>query len=167
MITDLKSWKAELLHAGRIVQDGDVSVEPEEAHRRFMRFVEIVDSLEGNEGPEVVDALFEAIQVEDSYGAYHSIDHALARFPESYYLLGLIKALPRLIAELPDQAGDQLASIANGVGGKWEYQIALFNQAVREAENSIQVAIVSFIRQQEIQRGWLDHRVWVLCPPLV
>ena len=136
MITDFKTWKTELLHTGKIVQD-DVSVEPEEAHRRFMRFVEIVDSLSGNEGLEVVDALFEAIQVEDSYGAYHSIDHALARFPESYYLQSLIKALPRLIAELPDQAGDQLVSIANGVGGKWEYKITLggFKPQVQKAQH--------------------------------
>ncbi len=94
MIHDFEKWKAELLFTGNIIQDGDISVSPEERHRRSLRFMDMVDSLSGSEGEIVVDALFDSIQVEDSYGAYYSIDHALGRFPESEYLSGLIRALP-------------------------------------------------------------------------
>ncbi len=163
MIKDFESWKAELLFTGNIIQDGDKSVDFDERHRRFMRFVEMVDALTGNEGSLAVDALFESIQVNYSYGAYHSIDHALARFPEMEYLSGLARALPRLIENLPDQAGEQLVSVANGMDGKWEYQISIFNRIVSESTADIKAAIISFVREQE-RDGWLDHRVGVLCP---
>jgi len=163
MISDFNKWKEELLFTGRIIQLNDQSVSAEEAHRRALRFMEMVDSLSGNEGPAVVDALYESIQVNYSHGAYNSIDHALARFPEREYLNALVKALPRLIKELPDRAGEQLVSIANGIGGKWEYQISIFNQMVLEAPEDTISIITSYIRNQE-SKGWLEHRVGVLCP---
>lgn len=163
MIKDFESWKAEILFTGNIIQDGDNSVDPGERHRRFMRFVEMVDALTGNEGPLAVDSLFESIQVNYSYGAYHSINHALARFPEMEYLSGLVRALPRLIESLPDQAGEHLVSVANGMGGKWEYQIGIFNRIVAESSADVRASIISFVREQETN-GWLDHRVGVLCP---
>jgi hypothetical protein len=163
MIEDFDSWRAELLELGQIIQDEDESVPREETDRRFRRFVAMVDALTGHEGSRAVDTLFDAIQVEESYGAYHAIGHALARFPESEYLNGLVKALPRLIAQLPDQAGEHLVAIANGMDSPWEFQIALFNQAVQEAPTMARQQILSFIRQQEL-RGWLIHRIGILCP---
>lgn len=163
MIKDFETWKAELLFTGNIIQDDDESVDSDESHRRFMRFVEMVDALTGKEGPQVVDALFESIQVNDSYGAYHSINHALARFPEMEYLSGLVRALPRLIERLPDQAGEHLVSVANGMGGKWEYQIGILNRIVSESSADIKTVITSFVREQE-KDGWLEHRVGIICP---
>jgi hypothetical protein len=164
MITDFNSWRQELLFVGRIIQDGDTTVSSDERHRRFMRFVELVDSLTGSEGPAAIEALFDSIQVEDSYGAYCSIDHALSRFPESEYLSGLVMALPRLIRELPDQAGEHLVSIANGIGGKWAHQVDLLNAIIAQATPDVRDSVVSFIRSQE-RSGWLTNRMGVLCPP--
>ena len=165
MIIDFNAWRQEMLFVGRIIQDGDTSVSSEERHRRVLRFIEMLDSLTGTEGPAVANTLFDCIQVEDSYGAYCSIDHALARFPEEEYLSGLASALPRLIKELPSQAGENLVSIANGIGGKWAHQIDLFNTIVEQANPDARNTIVSFIRLQEVS-GWLTHRVGVLCPKL-
>jgi hypothetical protein len=163
MITDFNSWRQELLFVGRIIQDGDTTVSSDERHRRFMRFVEMVDALTGAEGSAAIEALFDSIQVQDSYGAYCSIDHALSRFPESDYLFGLVMALPRLIRELPDQAGEHLVSIANGIGGKWGHQVDLLNAIISKTAPDIRDVIISFIRSQETS-GWLTNRVGVLCP---
>jgi hypothetical protein len=123
----------------------------------------MVEALAGTEGPAVIEALFDSIQVPDSYGAYCSIDHALSRFPEGDYLFGLVMALPRLIKELPDQAGEHLVSIANGIGGKWAHQVELLNAIIAQADPDIRDVIISFVRSQEMT-GWLTHRVGVLCP---
>jgi hypothetical protein len=163
MINDFDTWREELLFVGRIIQDGDNTVSSDERHRRFMRFVEMVDALTGTEGPAVIEALFDSIQVPDSYGAYCSIDHALSRFPEGDSLFGLVMALPRLIKELPDQAGEHLVSVANGIGGKWAHHVDLVNAMIAQTDPCIRDVIISFVRSQETS-GWLTHRVGVLCP---
>ena len=56
-IDDFAAWKNELLFTGRIVQDEGDSVDPNAAHRRSLRYCELVEQLDGAEGPEALAAL--------------------------------------------------------------------------------------------------------------
>ena len=163
MAFEFSTWKEELLFTGRIVQDGDDSVPPEEAHRRFLRYVELVEQLDGSEGSEALTALFQSIQMKDDYGAYQTTYHVMARFPDKQFTNVFVDELPNLIARQPSWAGDFLVGLANGVGGKWDYQIVMFNDAVAAAPPDIQRSIINYIRSEE-KSGWLARRVHVLCP---
>jgi hypothetical protein len=163
MVANFKDWKEKLLLYGRIVQDGDSTVTPEEAERRFNRYIEILEELDGTEGEEVLAALFQSIQVEHDYGAYQTLWHTMARFPEDQFFTVLVNRLPTLIKQLPDWAGDILVGIANGQDTKWEYQIQIFNDAVINTSAANRELIIEYIRVQE-ESGWFRHRVGVLCP---
>jgi hypothetical protein len=165
LIDDFAAWKNELLFTGRIVQDDDDSVDPEEAHRRFLRYCEMVDQLDGSEGPEAVAALIQSVQMKNDYGAYQTTYRIMGRFPDDVFAQVFVRELPSLIERQPDWAGDFLVGIANGQGGKWDYQIAMFNGAVKSASPSVRSAIVDYVRSQELS-GWFEHRVGVLCPGL-
>lgn len=164
-INDFATWKEELLFTGRIVQDGDYSVHPDEAHRRFLRYCELIEQLDGSEGPKAIEVLFQSVQMKDDYGAYQTTYRIMGRFPDRDFIEIFVRELPSLIARLPDWAGDFLVGVANGQGGKWEYQVGMFNNAVASAPPATRSAIVSYVRGQEIS-GWLEHRVGVLCPGL-
>ena len=165
MTMSFDSWKEELLFTGRIVQDEDETVSPDEAHRRFLRYVELLEALDGTEGASVLEALFQSIQMKNDYGAYATALRVMGRFPDDIFFPVMVEQLPDLIRRQPDWAGEVLVSIANGQGTRWEYQIPLFNEQVARAAEPVQTAIVQYIRNQE-QKGWLTHRVGVLCPGL-
>jgi hypothetical protein len=46
---DIDAWRDEILAVSNIVQDDDESVSDEEAERRFNRFIELVDAVQGDE----------------------------------------------------------------------------------------------------------------------
>jgi hypothetical protein len=165
MAFDLIAWKEELLFTGRIVQDGDSSVTPEEAHRRFLRYVELVEQLDGSEGSDVIAALFQSIQMKDDYGAYQTMYRIMARFPDQQFIDKLVAELPSLIKRQSDWAGDFLVGLANGKNTKWDYLIGMFNDAVAKASSEIRRPIVEYVRSQE-PSGWFRKRVGVLCPEI-
>jgi hypothetical protein len=78
---DLTAWCEELLQNSNIVQDGDDSVAQAEVERSFNRFVELVDMTQGDEPPQVFQALIDSIRVPDDYGAYEAVHNALWNFP--------------------------------------------------------------------------------------
>jgi hypothetical protein len=164
-IGDFAAWRDELLFTGRIVQDGDHSVDPNEAHRRFLRYCELVEELDGSEGPEAIAALFQSVQMKHDYGAYQTTYRVMGRFPDKEFIEVFVHELPSLIERLPDWAGDFLVGVANGQGGKWDYQIGMFNDAVASSPPATRAAIVNYVRSQETS-GWFEHRVGVLCPGL-
>jgi hypothetical protein len=145
-IHNFAAWKEELLFTGRIVQDEDHSVDPGEKHRRFLRYVELMEQLDGSEGREALAALIQSVQMKFDYGAYQTTYRMLGRFPEQDLMHVLVQELPDLIARQPDWAGDFLVGIANGQGGKWDYQIAMFNEAVASAPGAVRRAIVDYVK---------------------
>jgi hypothetical protein len=163
MKLDHSTWKSELLFTGRIVQDGDKTVDPDEAHRRFLRYIELVEEVDGSEGADALVALFQSVQMKDDYGAYQTTYRIMGRFPDELFAKVFVQELPSLILRQPDWAGDFLVGIANGQGGKWDYQIKMFNDAVAAAPAEVQRPIIDYIREQELS-GWFRHRVGVLCP---
>ena len=162
MTASFEEWRAELLHVGNIVQDGDDSIEWGERQARYNRYVEMLDALKGSEGFEYVLAVFESLQAENDYGAYQIADRAAWRFGEVSYCTALINELPRLIEDLPDRAGDLVGSIANGYGTKDESTLRVFNHLLSEASPAAKQDIDGFIRREELPTGWLSDRAGIL-----
>lgn len=161
MIPSFEEWRAELLELGNIVQDIDETVSVQEAERRFNRYLEMLEGLDGNEGFEYALAVFESVRAEQDYGVYQAAERAAFRFGEDVYCKVLIHELPRLIDNLPDRAGDFLVSIANGQGTVHQGVINRFNKLLAELEPSARNKIRSYIANEE-KGGWFSHRIGVL-----
>ncbi len=151
----------ELLFTGNIVQDSDDSVPWPEREDRFNRYIELLDSIRGDEGIEIAQAIIKSMQAKDDYGAYQTTQSTLGRFPNTLYLQAMIIELPRLINNNPDWAGELLCSLANSINTKYENDIALFKELLVQTEVGVSSVIHNYIKQQE-QDGWLEHRVGVL-----
>ncbi|MCX7293634.1 hypothetical protein [Janthinobacterium sp.] len=164
MLPSFERWKAELLIVGNIVQDDDSATPPDEAHRRFQRYCTMLDALTGTEGPQYALAVFQSVQAEHDYGAYQTANRAAWRFGETAYCTALLHELPRLIASLPDWAGDFLVGIANGAGTPNASTISCFNALLATAPPADRAQITAFIAQQE-DDGWFEHCPGVLGHP--
>ena len=151
----------ELIATGNIVQDSDESVPWPEREDRFNRYIELLDSLVGNEGIEVVRALIQSMQAEDDYGAYQTTQAALGRFPGAEYIEALISELPPMIQRNSEWAGELLCGLANSVGTKYESNISTFIKMLSMSPEDSRKIINQYIGQQE-KAGWLEHRKGVL-----
>lgn len=160
-VSDYKSWEAELLETGHIVQDNDNSVSPDEAERRFGRYVALVDLVDGTEGQTVATALVRSMQAVHDYEAYQNTMNKLVfLFPPEQVARAILSELPRLILSLQDWAGD-LLSLLTQAQGVAQVLTSAFNQALKSCDSSVQRPVVEFIRCQEIE-GWLEHKRGVL-----
>lgn len=161
MPTDFDRWKTELVSVGNIVQDADRDTPPEEAQRRFQRYIAMLDALTGTEGPPYALAIFQSVQAEHDYGAYQTANRAAWRFGAHAYCSALLQELPRLINTLPDWAGDFLVGIANGAGTPQASSITCFNTLLAAAPPAEQTLIAAFIAAEE-DDGWFAHCPGVL-----
>lgn len=164
VIQDVGEWELELVQTGKIVQDGDTSVSPDEAERRFNRYVELVDMVEGDEGPKVVRALVRSIQVRYDYGAYQGTMNAiLGKFPTELMVPVLLSELPDLIQRQPEWAGDIINQVAHQNNTAAKIMVESFNREVSKLLPQDRQSIMEFIRQEE-NGGWLEDRQGILCP---
>ncbi len=158
---NIEQFTNELLFTGNIIQDDDNSVEWPERENRFNRYIELLDSLKGNEGLEIARVIIKSMQAEQDYGAYQTTQRTLGKFPSEIYIEAMILELPSLIANNSEWAGELLCGLANSEGTEYEEEIILFKQhlesTVTEAKNSIS----NYVKEQE-KDGWLEHRVGVL-----
>lgn len=161
MPTAFELWKAELLIVGNIAQDGDTATPPDEAQRRFERYCAMLDALTGAEGAQYALAIVQSVQAEHDYGAYQTANRAAWRFGEQAYCAALLQELPRLIATLPDWAGDFLVGIANGAGTPHAPAITCFNTLLAAAPPAERALIAAFIAAEE-DDGWFAHCPGVL-----
>ena len=163
MTDSFEAWKSELIFTGDIVQDADDTVSHTERHARFMRYVELLDAVDGSEGIDAARAVIQSIQARDDYGAYQTTQRALGRFPPSISLQALIDELPSLIDRQRDWAGELLCGLANAVGTECEPDIEKFIGLLVKTPSSSREVITDFIAKEE-KGGWLEHRVGVLGP---
>ena len=158
---NFEQWKSELLHVGKIVQDSNKTISPDESERLFNRYIEMLDALTGTEGYEYALAVFESVQMVDDYGAYQTAERAAWRFGEDMFCRALLQELPRFIKTLPDWAGDFLVSIANADGTKHQSIIRIFNEQLTCLQPNTGQEIKEYIHAEE-ENGWLAHRKGVL-----
>lgn len=158
---DKNEFVDELMFTGDIVQDSDESVPWPEREDRFKRYIELLDSVNGDEGLEIARAIIRSMQAEQDYGAYQTTQSTLGKFPSEIYIKALISELPRLIQSNSEWAGELLCGLANSVERKYSSDIELFNKALANAEPGARDSILNYIKEQE-RDGWLEHRAKIL-----
>lgn len=101
-------WKIEIVECGELVQDDDDVTPQDEAERRWNRYVELADSVTGDEGSAGVAAIVSSLRVEEDYGAYQSAYAALRRFPGEDLGKGVAQAASEIIAIPKGNSGNVL-----------------------------------------------------------
>ncbi|WP_035803950.1 hypothetical protein [Kitasatospora mediocidica] len=152
-IDDFDAWRSELLATGNIVQDADDSVPQPEAERRFHRYRELADLVDGTEGPKAVAALVSSMQARHDYGAYQATHSALARFPLAELARGMILAAPALVAMSRDRAGEVLLPVALAETAIVED----FTHAAADLDQQMRDELAAVIASQEEEGGWFDR----------
>lgn len=113
-VEDFGAWHREL-RAIDLVQDDDDSVPQDEVERRWNRFVELADLVDGGEGPDVASALVAALRADQDYGAHEAVYAALERLQPRTLVLGVVMAAVDLV-ELPlDKQRASSATRCSGV----------------------------------------------------
>ena len=158
---NIEEFIKELMFTGNIIQDADKSIDFPERENRFNRYIELLDSVEGNEGIEAAMAIVRSIQAESDYGAYQTTQNTLGKFPSEIYIQALITELPALIQRKSDWAGELLCGLANSVETEYEEDIKIFNHSLSIASPETNAVISQYIKEQE-EDGWLEHRAGVL-----
>ena len=151
---DFAGWRAAILDASDIVQDGDDTVAPEEAERRFNRFIALIDQVQGGEADEVFLTLMETLTDQEDYGAYQSVLGALHRFGPDRRGRLVAEGIVPLLRRAAEQAGDVLGQLAFAE----DAAITAFNRACPERLAADERAeLARFIAEQEHGDGWLDN----------
>lgn len=151
----------EFLHTGNIVQDSDTSIDWPERERRFNRYIELLDSIEGTEGIQTAQLIIRSMRARDDYGAYQTAQHALFRFPSTVTAAALVLELPDMIRANREWAGEILCGLANEITDIETPYVDSFCAALHRVSGIDRSNIEEFILEQE-DGIWLKHRVGVL-----
>ncbi|MGW8353630.1 hypothetical protein [Streptomyces wedmorensis] len=144
-------WKAEIVECGDLVQDDDEATPPEEAARRWNRYVELADSVTGEEGAEGVSVIVSSLKAEEDYGAHQAAHAALSRFPRSDLGEGVALAA-RGLASIPKDASGNVLLILARAGS---VAVNSFNEAIRASEPSVQGEMRALVEFHEADE-WLS-----------
>ncbi|UMP01668.1 hypothetical protein [Amycolatopsis sp. EV170708-02-1] len=101
-------WKFEIIECGDLVQDDDGVTFQSEAECRWNRYVELADSVTGDEGSAGVAAIVPSLKAKGDYGAYQSAHAALLRFPGEDIGAGVVQAVSDLLVIPKDNSGNIL-----------------------------------------------------------
>ena len=147
---DRTEWCSELISVGDIVQDGDDSVTPEEAERRFDRYVELLNGVTRNEPDQVFRCILASVRHQDDYGARQAVMGALLRFGPSRYGRLLALSMAALVERVPSFAGELLCDLANQGGTN----LREFNSTAGGLDPHDREMMVKFVASEEVD-GWL------------
>ncbi|KFZ82337.1 hypothetical protein ED92_00120 [Amycolatopsis sp. MJM2582] len=124
------NWKIEIIECGDLVQDDDEVESQDEAERRWNRYVELADSVTGDEGPTGVAAIVRSLKAKEDYGAYQSAHAALLRFPGEDLGEGMAQATSDLLVIPKDNSGNVLMLLVHA----GSVAVSRFNDALRAVE---------------------------------
>ncbi|MGX1911916.1 hypothetical protein ACWIID_24080 [Streptomyces phaeochromogenes] len=148
-------WKVEIVECGDLVQDDDEVTHPDEAERRWNRYVELADSVAGSEGPTAVAAIVSSLRAEEDYGAYQAAHAALNRFPHSDLGKGVALAARDLVAIPKDGSGNVLLILAQASSAA----VTTFNEAMRAADADVQREMSELVEFHESEEWLSDEGV--------
>ncbi|GIJ00617.1 hypothetical protein Slu03_29940 [Sediminihabitans luteus] len=155
-------WRAEIVECGDLVQDDDEVTPPGEAERRWNRYVDLADSVNGSEGSSGVAAIVSSLRAEEDYGAYQAAHAALGRFPHSDLGQGVADASRELLSIPQDQSGNVLLILIRSGPAA----VKSFNEAIRAADPDVRVSVRELVEFHESEE-WLSegHAKNVLLTP--
>jgi hypothetical protein len=145
-------WEAEIVECGDLVQDNDEVTPLGEAERRWNRYVELADSVTGEEGPSGVAAIVSSLKADEDYGAYQAAHAALGRFPPSDLGRGVADAAGQLLSIPRDESGNILLIVAR----TGPAAVRSFNEAMRAAEPAVRVLVGELVEFHESE-VWLGE----------
>lgn len=148
----IEDWCKELALESKLAQDGDDSIAPEEAERRFNRFVQLVDMVNGKETQAVFQSLVDAIRMPEDYGAYEALHTALWKFPPEKFAEYFVSALPRLIKRMSKHNQVSRFLLPLSGQGRRKY-LSAFVAALESASDSDRKAILNFIKKHADEIG--------------
>jgi hypothetical protein len=141
-------WCKELLSNSKLVQDDDDSTSPEEAERRFNRYVQLVNMVNGKETQEVFQALIDSVRVPEDYGAYEAVHNAIWKFPPDTFAEYFVAALPKFIRRMAKY--DQVARFLYPLTGPGRRKyLPAFVSALGSAPPADRKMILGFIKKNE------------------
>ncbi|MEU7179279.1 MULTISPECIES: hypothetical protein [Streptomyces] len=147
----VKAWEEEIIECGDLVQDDDESVPPEEAERRWNRYVELADAVTGAEGAGGVAALVSSLTAVEDYGAHQAVHDALSRFPATDLGSGVVRAGAKLL-EIPENNGGNVLLLLCRSG---EDSVTAFNNAALAIDADTKAALLGLIEHHESEE-WLS-----------
>jgi hypothetical protein len=145
-------WKVEIVECGDLVQDDDEVTPQGEAERRWNRYVELADSVTGNEGPSGVAAIVSSLKAEEDYGAYQAAHAALSRFPHSDLGRGVADAARELLSIPQDRSGNILLILIHAGPAA----VNAFNEAIQSANPDVRVSVRELVEIHESEE-WLSE----------
>ncbi|MEV2189829.1 hypothetical protein AB0I02_02345 [Streptomyces phaeochromogenes] len=151
----LSDWKVEIVECGDLVQDDDEVTPPDEAERRWNRYVELADSVTGSEGPDGVAAIVSSLKAEEDYGAYQAAHAALSRFPHPDLGKGAALAARGLVSIPKDGSGNVLLILARASSGA----VNSFNEAMRAVDTDVQREMRELVEFHESEEWLSDEGV--------
>ncbi|WP_179382155.1 hypothetical protein [Streptomyces sp. SA15] len=145
-------WIVEIVECGDLVQDDDEVTPPEEAERRWNRYVELADSVTGDEGPDGVAAIVSSLRAEEDYGAYQAAHAALSRFPCSDLGKGVAMAARELVSIPTGGSGNVLLILARA----GSVAVSSFNEAMQMVDADVRREIRELVDFHESEE-WLSE----------
>lgn len=153
MIQGRDAWRSELIRTGNIVQDDDQQADRDQAQRDCLRYVELVEMVDGSEGRHVFDALVASMQVPEDYEVYEATVRVLHRFHGGSVGEWLYDGWFGLLERSPFRAWDLLNQLARD-GFTVEAREA-FNRTWGRADPRPQRRLLELVEEQE-RDGRLD-----------
>lgn len=169
MIPDFEKWRVELLFTGKIVPDYNKIVPQEEAERRWNRYVELLEMVEGDEGQEVLEAIINSAQAKPNhdYGAYQTLITVVGKFPGEIFAKGFAKTISDLFDRDEEFTGDLLLELGKVCTSEEPPCSDVFNEGLESLDPASREKIVNYIRLQEEPDGWLENFVGEFAPPVI
>ncbi|QDV23871.1 hypothetical protein [Aureliella helgolandensis] len=145
-------WRKELLKNSKLVQDDDDTTPTEEAERRFNRYIQLVDMVNGKEAQEVFQALVDSIRVPEDYGAFEAVHRALWKFSPDDFADYFVAALPKLIRRMAkhDQVVRFLIPLTGHARRKY---LPAFHAALDRASPGDRRTILNFVKRNSEELG--------------
>ncbi|MEU9688787.1 hypothetical protein [Amycolatopsis japonica] len=145
------NWKVEIIECGDLVQDDDEVTSQDEAELRWNRYVELADSVTGDEGSAGVAAIVCSLKAKEDYGAYQSAHAALSRFPGKDLGEGVVQATSDLLVIPKDNSGNILMLLVYA----GTVAVNSFNEALRVADQGTRSGFRQLIEFHE-SGEWLS-----------
>ncbi len=155
MIADSQAWIDELDQNAEFVSDFGAQNVQEEAEERFNRYIELLDQVNGDEGPEVLRALIDSMRMQEDCGVYQVTLATIDKFFQVGYERCLVDMLPGLIERRADLASDLVDLIMALKSTSRDTFIEGFFTAVDHAKPETRALIMQFLHA-ELAKGTIS-----------
>lgn len=149
MITDIKTWSAELVFNSSFIPDfGSLNL-LQQAETRFDRYIELLEMVEGTEPPEVLHTMANSIRMDDDCGAYQITIDTFRKFMTWGYLIAFVEILAKVNFRRPDLASDLVIAMSQTmIGENYSFLQAFEHELESSKSNAAAQSLQIIIREK-------------------